>query len=280
MMPQKSIAGIADAKLQVTNNTDLDFDQLARLLHAACADRRTRIPLPDLAQAAGMAERRVRNLGGIAQALGLSNRVTYRPTALGELVQKHDPFFDDTGTLWFLHYRISSEPRHLIWNRLVTQVIPAQRRLTRQQARQAFDDLKLYVSANTMKDHVPDEIGRCLDAYISHRFNRLAYLRMEDDAYALSYREPVPPLVLAAAITCFRDRHRCADTAVAIAELTTDRNGPGVVFQMEEAPLRASLENLKLEQGLSLESRADLDQVRLAGDMPDYAWMERYYAQR
>ena len=280
MTQLKSIAGIPDAKVQVTNQTDVNFDELARLLYAVCRDDRARIPKPDLAQATGMAERRVQNLGGIAQALGLTNRVTYRPTPLGELVQRHDPFFDDLGTLWFLHYRISSEPRHLIWNRLVTQVIPAQRYLTRQQARQAFDDLKLYVTAYTMKDHVPDEIGKCLDAYISQRFNRLAYLRAEGDSFALSYREPVPQLVLAASIVCFRDRHRPGDTAVPVPDLLTDRNGPGVVFQMDEGLLRATLESLKLQPGLSLESRADLDQVRLTDNTPDYAWMERYYAQR
>lgn len=280
MTQLKSIAGIPNAKLQLTNGCELDFDLLARFLNAICSDERLRIPQADLGLVTGLAPRRVEHLGSIANALGLANKGTYRPTPLGRLIQRRDPFCDDLGGLWFLHYRISSDPRHLVWNRMVTQVLLSQQRLTREQARLAFDDLRLYLTPYSLQKHVRDELKVFFDAYTEQRFRKLAYLRADGKSYVLSYREPLPPLVLAASIVCFRDRHRPGDTSVPVADLLTDRNGPGVVFQMDEGLLRATLESLKLQPGLSLESRADLDQVRLTDNTPDYAWMERYYAQR
>lgn len=279
MTPQKSIAGIVDAKLQLSTGFAVNCSLLARLLHGVCQDQRSRIPQADLAERMGLARRHVEHLASIAYAFGLIQRGTYRPTSLGRLLHSKDPFFDNVGTLWFLHYFIASDPRYLIWNRMVTEVIPQKRSFTREQARQAFESLRLYVSAYSYRVHIGKELRVFLNAYTEQNFLKLAYLRVVDDSYALSYREPVPPLVLAAAITCFRDRHRPGDTAVSVADLLTDRNGPGVVFQLDETSLRAALESLKLQGGFSLESRADLDQVRLSAGLPPCAWMERYYAQ-
>jgi hypothetical protein len=267
-------------KLQLGNGYMLDFDQLARLLNAACEDERGRIPQPDLAAAVGLPDRSVENLASLAQALALLTKITYKPTRLGLIIRKSDPFFDDVGTLWFLHYVIASEPRNLVWNRMVDEIVPTRSKFTREQARAAFDDLRQWVSEKSIRQHDLKELNTFLDAYIEQHFSRLAYLRKDGEVYMLAYREDVPPLVLAASIARFREKHRPGDTAVAVSDLLGAPNSPGLVFQLDEGRLRASLEQLKTQPGISLESRADLDQVRLTDKTADYTWMERYYAGR
>lgn len=272
--------GSLKPKLQLSNGYFVNFTYLARILNAVCQDQRERIPQAELAAAIGFTERHVKHLCGIAHALGLTERVTYKPTLLGRLVHQYDPFFDDVGTLWFLHYMISSNPYNLVWNRLVTVILPACRNITREQARAAFNDLRETLTEYSIQNHVLAELNTVLDAYTNQYFARLVYLHLENDTYILGKAESLPPLILGACIVCFRDRHRSNDTAVSVTDLLSTSNGPGVVLQLVEDRLRGLLEQLKVQTGFSLESQADLDQVRLTDNTPAYAWMERYYVSK
>ena len=279
-MTSKSGYPVPDAKLQIANGYNLEFDTLARLLDMVCRDERGRIPMEDLASAMGVADRQAKHLSALANALGLTEQVIYKPTPLGWLVKERDPFFDDLGTLWFLHYIIGSDPRAIIWNRIVNNIIPKQPRFTRERLRANFDDLREWFSADSIKKHVLKEINTFLDAYNNQSFARLVYLRAEDEWYALGYRQAIPPLVLAASIAHFRDSRRAGDTAVSIPDLCTAPNSPGVVYQLPEDRLRTMLEELKNQPGISLKSRADLDQLRLSPDLTDIELMKRYYDSR
>ncbi len=269
-----------DIKLQLSNSYPADFDQLAQLLHIVCLDARGRIPMDELAEKMGLAYRQVESLGSIAQAFGLIQRVTYKPSPLGQLIQTHDPFFDDLGTLWHLHYVISADPRHVVWNRIITLILPTRGIVTRDQLRVDLDDLRQWFSEDSIKKHVLKEVNTVLDAYTTQRFSRLAYMRLAGESYRLSYREPIPTLVLAASIVQYRTLQHPGATAVPVPELLTTINGPGVVFQLTEDRLRAALEELKNQPGFTVESRADLDQVRLADDLKAEDWMRRYYESR
>ena len=271
---------IKNSKMQVGNGYYLEFDQLSKLLNVVVNDNRSRIPQPELASAVGVADRKVENLGSLANAFGLIFKGSYKPTLLGSLIQKYDPFFDDLGTLWFLHYVISAEPRYIIWNRIVNNFLPLQPHFSRDQLRSSFDDLKVWFSEYTLKAHVLKEINTFLDAYTQQAFSRLAFLRMDGEAYALSYRQPIPSLVLAASIARFRTTQRPGDTSIPITSICNAPNSPGVVFQLSSDRLRQLLEELKAQTGFSLESRADLDQVRIAADIDDVTWMNRYYDAR
>ncbi len=271
-------------KLQLSNGYPADFDQLAQLLHAVSAAGRGRIPIDDLVEKLGLAMRQMVSLGSIAQAFDLIQRVTYAPTPVGQLVHQHDPFFDDLGTLWYLHFVVSTDPRHVVWNRIVTFLLPARRATTREQIRADLNDLREWFSEYSLKAHVLKEVNTVLGAYTEQRLARLAYLRLNGDletgTYALGYREPVPLLVVLASLAHYRDVHHEGATALSIPELVAAPNGPGVIFQLKEERLRAVLEELKTQPGLTVESRADLDQVRLAEGATAEAWLARYYATR
>lgn len=279
-MSSLSNYSVSSGKLQVGNGYYLELDQLARLLNASCSDTRGKIPQPDLASAVGVPDRKVENLASLANALGLIQSKTYKPTMLGSLVQKYDPFFDDLGTLWYLHYSISSEPRYIVWSRIVNNFIPRQQRFTRDQVRASLDDLREWFSEETVKKHILKEVNTFLDAYTEQAFSRLAFIRKDGEGYALGYRQPVPPLVLAACIARYRACQRPGDTAIPISELCCAPCSPGLVLQMSEERFRSLLEELKTQPGFSLESRADLDQVGLSTAIDDIEWMRRYYESR
>jgi hypothetical protein len=269
-----------DLKLQLSNSYPADFDQLAQLLHAACTDERGRIPVSDLAERLGLAARQMENLGSIAQAFDLLQRVTYKPTLFGQLVHTHDPFFDDLGTLWYIHFTVSTDPRHVVWNRIITVILPARRSTTRDQVRADLNDLRQWFSEYSIQKHILKEVNTVLGAYTEQRLSRLVYLRSSGEGFALGYREPVPPLVLLASIAHYRDVHHAGATAISLPELITAPNGPGVIFQLNEERLRSMLEDLKTQPGLTVESRADLDQVRLTESATADEWMRRYYEAR
>ena len=113
MFERQRAAMLPETKLQLSNQYLVECDRLARLLHASYGTSRERIPRADLVAALGLSDRHVKHLCGMAQAFGLLKTITLRPTPLGRLVYQCDPFFDDLGTLWLLHYVISSDPRHL-----------------------------------------------------------------------------------------------------------------------------------------------------------------------
>src|SRR6266487_325485 len=261
----------------------VDFNQFAHLLTTVTKeDFKEGLNSSSLADILGIATAKAEGLVYLARGFDLLKRSkVICATELGKLIAKYDPFFDDTGTLWFLHYVVSSEPRQLVWNRFANNIAPQMRSFTLQQFRATFTDQGENHSAYSANRHVAKETLTVIDAYINKNFARLAYLRTEDDAhYALSYREAIPPLVLGASIVRYRDRHRPSDTALSVLDLLTTPNSPGVIFQLSEANLRTALEQLKLQPGFSLESRADLDQIRLTDNTPDYTWMERYYANK
>lgn len=268
-------------RLRLTNGYKIDFDQIARLLTTACADTRSRIPAHDLASSVGVSDTHTQFICTIAAAIGLLVPKTYRPTPLGETVHTGDLFCDDLGTLWFLHYVAASNEQNSVWNRLANLVVPGQRCFGRKHLSAQLEDLRDQFTVSSFTPYVNKEMRSLLNAYTHQNFARLAYLLPDgEDRYTLGYREPVPPLVLAACIVRFRDTHRPGDTALSIRDLLEAPNSPGVVCQIPEDRLRAGLEALKTQSGMSLESRADLDQVRLRDDTRDHQWMERYYEGR
>jgi hypothetical protein len=201
-------------------------------------------------------------------------------TALGQLILKHDPFFQDSGTLWFLHYVVAAEARQLIWHQFASSFFPRHTSFTIQEARGYFSSLYDPSNQPSRKTNVYRETRLVLDAYLHKNFVCLGYLCLDGKRYALGERYPLPPEVLGASIARYRERYHAQDATAGIVELLTEPNGPGRIFQLSERTLRFMLEKIKNAGGMTLESRADLDQVRINPTITDITWMERYYASR
>ena len=146
--------------LQLTKGFFVDFVQQARMLSYAVAHQdESRIPSERFEAALGLSSSRIINLGSLTAAFMLLQSVVLTPTNLGKLIYRHSPYLDDAGTLWLLHYIISSDERYVIWNRVVNQVVPENSRLSTAIARPYFDDLAMHYSETCMDKHVRKEIG-------------------------------------------------------------------------------------------------------------------------
>jgi DNA-binding Lrp family transcriptional regulator len=269
-----------DAKLQVTNGYSPRFDQISRLLNYTVGRSEVgRIPQSDIAEAIGLSARQVENLASLAVAMGLLRRVVYKPTELGALIVRDDPFFDDLGTLWICHYQIASQERHVIWNRMANRILPeAKLPVTAADVAAQFGDLRERFSVKSVAKHVPKELQAFFRTYADYRFQRLEYLADADGGYLLSDRPAaVPGPVLLVLTLQYRDHFRPGATGVEIPDLCHSDNSPGRLLNLAEQGVREMLEALNRQGLLSIESRANLDQIRFRPDLSALDVLSAYY---
>lgn len=269
-------------KLQLTKGFFTDLSQIARMLTYAVEHQdEGRIPPEAYVESMGISASRVENLSSLATAFELIRSVVLTPTELGMVVHQYDPFLDDLGTLWLLHYLVGSNQRYVVWNRLVNQVIPENDRFSTAIARPYFDDLSQFYSESSMNKHLRKEMGAVWNAYSEQALRYLDYIRAESDqVYIRGDREPVPPQVFCAAAMSYRDRFAPKAVTLDVSLLAKAANSPGRVFGPTERQVRDLLEEVKRLGYLYVETRADLDQVRFREDYDFLGVIRRYYEER
>ena len=269
-------------KLQLTNGFFADFSQIARLLTFAVEHRHDgRIPPDAYAASMGISARRIENLNSLAVAFGLIRPVVLTATELGVVIYRYDPFLDDLGTLWFLHYLVGSNERYVVWNRLVNRVIPENDRFSTAIARPHFDDLSQFYSERSMEKHLLKEISVVWNAYTEQAFHYLSYIRAESDRiYVRSDHEPVPPYIFCAAVLSYRERSLPGAATLDVSMLAHKANSPGRIFDLTERQVRELLEEVKELGYIYVETRADLDQIRFRDDYDFLDVMRRYYQEQ
>ena len=269
-------------KLQLTKGFFADFHQIARMLSYAIEHGGDgRIPPDAFAADIGVSASRVENLGSLAAAFALIRPVVFTPTALGEVIHHYDPFLDALGTLWLLHYLVSSNERYVVWNRLVNQVIPENDRFSTAIARPYFDDLNRFYSERSMYKHVLKEISVVWDAYTAQAFRHLGYIHAQSEQiYVRGNHEPVPPHIFCAAVLSFRERFAPGAATLDIFTLASALNSPRRVFDLTERQARDLLEGVEGLGYLDVETRADLDQIRFRDNYDLLDVVRHYYEER
>ena len=269
-------------KLQLTKGFFADFSQIARLLTYAVEHQdEGRIPSEAYVESMGVSASRVENLSSLAAAFALIQPVVLTPTELGRVVHQYDPFLDNLGTLWLLHYLVGSNERYVVWNRLINQVIPENDRFSTAIARPYFDDLGEFYSERSMNKHLRKEMGAVWNAYTEQAFRYLNYVYAESDqVYVRGDPKPVPPQVFCAAALSYRDRFAPRAVTLDVSLLAQAANSPGRVFGLTERQVRDLLEEVKRLGYLYVETRADLDQVRFREADDFLGVIRRYYEER
>jgi hypothetical protein len=268
--------------LQLTNGFFIDFTQLARVLDYAIQNQAlSRIPSEAYQTGLGLSGRKTQSLNAVAGAFMLIKPRVLTPTELGKRIYQHNPYLDDIGTLWLLHYIVSSDERYVIWNRLVNRVIPENQRLSTAIARPYFDDLAMHYSENTMNENVGGEIGAVWNAYTEQEFAHLHYLQAESEQiYARGYGDLTIPAVFLAAVLLYRERYAPGAATLDIETLARAPNSPGRVFGLSQRQVHDLLERAERPGSINVETRADLDQVRFPGDLHYLTVMQSYYEAR
>ena len=267
-------------KLQLANHYNLEFDQFSRILqYAATQGDRKKIPRDEFLEALGMVKRQFENLSSLCAALGLTKQQTLVLTPLGAMVARCDLFFDQIETLWILHYIISSEPKWVVWNRLINQAFPDNETLSRQGALSYYADLAPpCFSQNTFDKKLPDEISVALNAYTEQKFARLRLIeKLPGGDYAKGEPVPMPPLPFCYALLHFRDLFFANATGLIIDDLAQAENSPGRVCFLPESTVRDLLGTLHDMGLLRIESFGDLEQIRFADGVTKADVLKKIY---
>ena len=103
--------------------------------------------------------------------------VSYRLTNFGRLVNAHDLFFEDIGTLWVCHYALSAEPARLLWNHVVNCLLPTGQPYSAPDVRETLGKLAETHTARTLQRKVLKEVRSIFNAYTEQAFRRFNYLR-------------------------------------------------------------------------------------------------------
>jgi len=271
-----------DAKLQASKGYFLRFDEVSRLLHYLSERReQSRNSQESVMAATGLSKHHVQSLVSLASGLGLVLPIVYRATALGLLIHDHDLFFDDVGTLWLCHYNISSNPRYVVWNRMTNTILPGAQRPIGSEASNEFADLRAQFSEKSVNKHVPKEILAFFNAYAEQHFTRLHYLKETNGRYQLRDSSAlVPPLILMCTLLSYRDRFAPGASGLEIGTVSRADSSPGRLLNLREGQVRELLDQLHRTDLLTIESRADLDQVRFAQELTVNEVLSRYYRER
>lgn len=268
-------------KLQLSNGFDLDFTLISKMLRYSVEQaHKGRIPSSEFVAYLDSVPNKVKNLCSLAVSLGLMRPGTLVPTELGKLLASEDPFFDDVGILWLLHFIIAANERHLVWNRIVNQIIPANRTFTLESLRSHFTDLAARYAERSLEIHLYKELDVFLNAYTEQQFNRLQYIRADDGKYVWSYRETIPPLIALCCFLVYRDLYVPSASALNFIQLTSANNSFGRVCMVNEDQVRRIADDLRGLGLVYVESRADLDQIRFTDPFTVIQILQRYLEER
>jgi len=269
-----------DADLEFTRGFYVHFDQISRILNFVTREReQSRFSASLLAEATGLSSDQAGTQAKIASAMGLLVSRSYRPTAFGQLVSAQDTFLENLGTLWVCHYALSASPRRLIWSHLTNCLLPTEGLASLELVRTTLEPLSCLWAANTWRNNLRQEVNSFFNAYTGQAFHRLHYLRQTDDGgYALTDSPAlVPPDAFLAILLLYRDRFQPGASGLEVSTICTADHSPGRLLHLSEAQVRGLLNELHEADRLTIEAKANLDQVRFrAGDTWVRA-MQLYY---
>ncbi len=267
-------------KLELTNGYRLHFDEFSRIL-SYLKDQKGRsvIPRIEIIENIGMSIRQYESLSSIMVAIGLIKPSTFVLTELGQEISNHDLFFEHEDTLWLLHYIVSSNPKWIIWYRLINEVFPNHKVIDTPTFIPYFKDLEEFYSQRSLERKVPKEAQAVLFIYAETHFLRLNYLRkIKTGVYKTGIPNQVNALCFLYMILHFLDITQDPSTAVGIPTVLEKTNSPGKVLHLDRAIVSYLFEKLDVSRLVSLESMGDLYQIRFSQGLTKKKVLQTIYS--
>lgn len=266
-------------KLQLTNGYNILFDQITRILQYAQQKlNQKQIPRQEFLTELGMSKRQFENLSSIAVGLGLTKPRVLVLTHLGKTIAEQDIFFDNLNTLWIVHYVICSEPKWVVWHRLLNQVILENEKINIDIALPYFTDLKTSYSEKTIKSKLPSEILSVLNAYGEQKFSTLHILtKTSIGKYIRNQPVPVDPVAFLFCLLHFRDQYFPNATGLVIENILDGFNSPGRLLFQPHHQIKELIAQLHDQHYIRIENFGDLDQIRFANGINKEFVMNQIY---
>ncbi|MCH7963258.1 MAG: DUF4007 family protein [Bacteroidetes bacterium] len=262
---------------QVARGADVNLLKAQQLLSKLIEENLESYSTEHLSQILGYSKEKTQGFTRILYFMRLIDDDSKQPTKLARIILKADPYFEDLGTIWFLHYSISSQPSLIIWNRL-TNNLYQNTSFTLYDTEGLFEDQKKTHSEYSYKHHLKKEFNVCTNAYINSEFKKLNLLSTNNkDEFIRLKPVQIPDKVLLAVILLYRDKFFSNQVALEINELYKADNSPGRLTYMNEYKFREALERLRIQRLISIESFADLDQIKFNTSMNYLETLESYF---
>ena len=268
-------------KLQVSNGHYLEIDQTARLIHTvATSAPGQKITLALLEEETGMPFRQVRNRISIARAMGLFVKRSLQLTPFGNLIAKHDPFFETRGSLEYVHYLAAGNYNNLIWYEIFNTLLVSGQSLDYPAWIRSFKDILdgLY-SKKSLQDHLPKEVRFIIEAYTENSFKKLELLSKDSQGKLAKRRYLTPtPLIFSAILYHYAEKQKT--NLLQVEDLLQVPGSPPKLFFMGRELFNDTMELLHEKGYLRFEGTHDLNQLRLKEEYTSASFLTAFYENR
>jgi hypothetical protein len=256
----------------------------------------------DAVVALGVGKNMVTSISFWLRGFHIVDREQQEMTALGRfLFEGHDPFLEDIGSLWLLHYSAIKNEKLYLFNTFFNEftkerseftkdhLINFMKRKTEAEEVRLFSDktyeadanvfLRTYLRSNDGKVDLEDETANLLvelnlltDYYKENTAGKMVqWFRMSRQA-----RYDLPRSILLFAIL---DRFGEEGQSIAFSDLLEAPNSPGVIFRLSEKGLEEQLKELVNEyRGLNFSETAGNQVLQLKGLLNKWEILESHYA--
>ncbi len=227
-------------------------------------------------------------------------RRVQRVTELGKLVLENDPYLEDIGTLWVLHYELVNKREfvpswYFVFNEL------KMKSFTQDDFVRLIDNYSVNILG---ADKPPaarlstDDFNCILGTYISKGslqasrvspesnidcpFGELELLGVDslrDKTYRKKQAAPdlIPDFIALYAILRFREERGLSGNALRVEDLLNTPASPGKAFNLDTFSLLEILRRLESRGFLRVIRTAGLDEVRIESDMSPIECLEEHY---
>jgi len=264
-----------EGKLEFNKRYVLHKQELNRLLNYLIVEDPSSKVQVSTANALGITRINSKALFNHCTSMELVYPRSLKPAPLAELYNRYDPFFTDTGGIWLLHYLIASDPRNVIWNYLFNVILQRKPEIALGEARDEFKIFAGRWSEYSIDKKVRQELGALKRTYQEGIFSNVEILESSSDDQLIVARnsKPIPSLVFLVAAFVYRDRFFPGATSIDINHLINGLYSPGRILHKNERIIRKSLDELHEARFFTLETKANLDQIRFTSDI---TWIEYF----
>jgi len=271
-----------EAQYYVTKNYNISGNLIGRLLYELDirqkADPPVKINRQELASQLTIPTQRIESMSTFSRKAELITANNHL-TNLGALILKYDPYFLNPGTIWFLHYLMTSNPYLIVWSRLFNDVFYQIPDASPADLLGYFLDIKGSKTDKVFSKNTREEIGAILRTYVDDMCRPLGMvMRIESGRYTIITDDfLISPFIWLASILAYRDRFYPGAATLETHLLVDAHFSPGRLFRQKEERVREALEKLHKLGLITMETRLGLDQVRFKREVTWISAIARYF---
>ena len=212
----------------------------------------------------------------------------------GEVVKKHDPYFEDIFTLWIIHYYITADIEfNTVWSLFFNRFNVTDFTKTAMVDKLVDECNKIYDKGNSLYNSIDTDCGVLLKMYTSSEetvtdpeenltspFSELGLIARGSERSSYMKTRPLYSKLDRLAVLYVMTVNLPDDKiSVDIDTLLTQDNNVGKIFNLDRNMINEYLDRLRQEGFIELNRTAGLDMVYISKKLSPAEILEIYYTQ-